>query len=590
MGITERTVKLPAGRGAEQKDFYVTINTILGSPCTVVKPTVHVVIPAAEIDPEAELQDDDAVLTDAVSLKDNVKETWGCEAEFRENGYSFYGRTAYDDYGQIAGISVYLPGAGGYAYDGFRLKFVSYRNWCDADYSIDVYNTQNHQIIVNELNVPDDKSGTRTHDQYYNQAEGMGWARFYICNLENHWEWFRDCHVRTWIESLQMICRKFNFTVEDAAPLPLAGGGVANLGFTVGDSLRRSFSRVMGEDFTLNQIVSTDQARIRGIEVKKADSDEWRRIMLSGGTDSGSVTYTLTEEQINTLGKDGYIRWTTKDSKTEGNITVRPIFDYVDVQVEVRDNPYGFLYTGGLSVEDYDSAKEPSLLWDFGTDWEMDSHMGSNDWLYTSWYSEADEEGNDYFVFLTHGDDPKVSIDLSAPDASDVAWAKIRAKNLSDATAIELYRLYRLRQGSRRRGLRPYQSGTGQGVAHIHHQHPRGKRRSRQRVQGPESVGFGVGRKSELDPARPHVEKRRRRDGEGRRDADRLYRVLPDSEGREAVPYRCGDIEHRRRRPAPPRGLSIPCGRHTEPPHGNDGSRRAGGILPGRRVLSAFRP
>ena len=72
MGITERTVKLPAGRGGEDKDFYVTINTLPNSPCTIVKPTVHVVIPAAEIDPEAELQDDDVVLSDPVSLKDNV--------------------------------------------------------------------------------------------------------------------------------------------------------------------------------------------------------------------------------------------------------------------------------------------------------------------------------------------------------------------------------------------------------------------------------------------------------------------------------------------------------------------------------------
>ena len=439
MGITERTVKLPTGRGAEDKDFYVTINTLLDSPCTIVKPTVHVVIPAAESDPEAELLDDDVVLSDLINLKNLSKETYGHETEFRNSGYSYYARTKNDETGMYAGISVYLPGSGGYAYDGFRMTYRTFRNWASADLDIFVRNARGIELCYKTLKVPDGNADAKTYDQYYNQAVDLDHAEIGICNMENHWSAFRDCHVRLWVDSIQMIYRKFNFTVEDPAPMPLAGGGTASLGFTVGNSLRRSFSRVMGEDFTLNQLSSTDQVRISGIEVKKVDSDEWRRIMLSGGTDSGSVTYTLTEGQINTLGRDGYIRWTTEDSKTEGYITVRPIFDYVDVQVEVRDNPYGSLYTGGLNVENYERAKDPTLLWDFGTDWEMNSHMGNNEHSYTSWYSETDKEGNDYFVFRAHGDDPRVSIDLSAADASDVAWAKIRAKNLCGANAIELY-------------------------------------------------------------------------------------------------------------------------------------------------------
>ncbi len=55
------------------------------------------------------------------------------------------------------------------------------------------------------------------------------------------------------------------------------------------------------------------------------------------------------------------------------------------------------------------------------------------------WKGEKDASGNEYYTFTADGSDPYISIDLSAADASDVAWAKVRARNLSGAKAIELY-------------------------------------------------------------------------------------------------------------------------------------------------------
>ena len=50
-----------------------------------------------------------------------------------------------------------------------------------------------------------------------------------------------------------------------------------------------------------------------------------------------------------------------------------------------------------------------------------------------------DAAGNEYYTFTATGADPYVSIDLSTANASDVAWAKVRARNLSGADAIELF-------------------------------------------------------------------------------------------------------------------------------------------------------
>ncbi|MBQ3708113.1 MAG: S-layer homology domain-containing protein [Clostridia bacterium] len=441
MGITERTVKLPAARSAERKDFYVTLNTLLTSPCTIVKPTVHVVIPAAEIDPEAELMADDVVLSDLINLKDRCKKTYGHETEYRSSNYGFYARTKNDQTKTNAGIDFYL--LDGYAYDGFRLTYHTYRNWASAKVGVDIYNKQNQSLSDVDLGLPDGNSDTKTYDQYFGGAEESVWASIYTWNYENHYSLVRDCHVRLWIEGVQMILRKFNFTVEDPKPLPLAGGGVANLGFTVGDNLRRTFSRYMNEDFTLNQIASTDQVRLVGIEVKKADSDSWRRITLSGGTDSSSVTYTLTKDQIDSLGKDGYIRWTTTDTKTEGNITVRPVFDYVEVEIEVRDNPYGTLYADGISAEDY-NANKPTLLWDFNAGYEMDKIMLGHAVGDLDWHHMADGYGDNrfgYYVFRAYGSakDPRISVDTPVEDAADIAWVKVRARNRCEANAIELF-------------------------------------------------------------------------------------------------------------------------------------------------------
>ena len=129
MGITERTVKLPVGYSATAKDFYVTLNTVEKFACTVAKPTVHVVIPAAEIDPEAQMQAD-VKTTDPLNLKEKYKYYCGVNNSFSNNDTSFYTRTPYDKEWDDARLTLYLRS--GYVYDGVQLTYNTCRNWASG--------------------------------------------------------------------------------------------------------------------------------------------------------------------------------------------------------------------------------------------------------------------------------------------------------------------------------------------------------------------------------------------------------------------------------------------------------------------------
>lgn len=78
------------------------------------------------------------------------------------------------------------------------------------------------------------------------------------------------------------------------------------------------------------------------------------------------------------------------------------------------------------------SAADPSILWDFGEDEEMSEYMsGAANVMY---YGEED-----YYAFMATGQDPYVTMNTPTEDVTEVQWAKIRVKNPSTATAVELF-------------------------------------------------------------------------------------------------------------------------------------------------------
>ncbi len=131
-------------------------------------------------------------------------------------------------------------------------------------------------------------------------------------------------------------------------------------------------------------------------------------------------------------------------------LTVQPVYKYRDVSLTLLP-PTGLPAGAEYHYLDKDLEEMrasgrtssvlsiPNLLWDFGSDNAMSGKMGSNAKNDVRWEGQKDADDNDFYVFTAEGVDPFVSIDLEAADASDVAWAKIRVKNLCGANAVELY-------------------------------------------------------------------------------------------------------------------------------------------------------
>ncbi len=79
---------------------------------------------------------------------------------------------------------------------------------------------------------------------------------------------------------------------------------------------------------------------------------------------------------------------------------------------------------------------EPTILWDFNSDEALNDVMsGANA---VSYFGDT-IDGVECYEFLASGNDPYVSINISADSVDDVVWAKARVKNPSYSTAIELF-------------------------------------------------------------------------------------------------------------------------------------------------------
>jgi 3-oxoacyl-[acyl-carrier protein] reductase len=78
------------------------------------------------------------------------------------------------------------------------------------------------------------------------------------------------------------------------------------------------------------------------------------------------------------------------------------------------------------------SAAEPTILWDFGADSDIENYMSGA--ANVTYYGEED-----YHTFIATGNDPYVTMNFSAGDVSEVWWAKIRVKNPGPATSVEFF-------------------------------------------------------------------------------------------------------------------------------------------------------
>ena len=445
MGITSRTIELPVGHGQAAKDFYVTLSKLTDAEFT--NETAHVIIPPAGRDDavqSAELMEDNNIrLGSKINLKKARGYKIGTYFQWKDDGYAFESETPDDEEDSWAGWQwVLTPG---YYYDGFLIKYDYYLNWCDGQVDFNTFSDEQGTRTYSFKDTDGGFHGGRSQYWYYAETKTPYAARANIKNYNNDgWAWTDD-YATLYVNSVEPIIRRFSIKVTNS----VMSDGSAPHFEGVDPNTTKNYVAVQlndkdednctiwgGENFSVSQPEGLKYAKLVAVDAVKSDGTTYR-LATNDGT-SQTLVVTLDEKTVNALGERGFFSWSrgpggpNRDSNSKmGNLTVRPVFDYIDVNVQVRENQYGELYTS--------SAVAPTILWDFDADDTMNACMGRYSNNDVSWKGEKDAAGNDYYTFTATGGDPYVSIDLSAADASDVAWAKVRARNLCGADAIELF-------------------------------------------------------------------------------------------------------------------------------------------------------
>ena len=376
MGISERTIELPVGHGPEEKDFNVTLTPLTGEEISTA--TAHVIIPPAEIVQDtAAVEESSAEGEESAELMAasgtqygdpvDLKSLWDCNYERVDwhSNYSFSAETPDDTTWKQAGIDFKVPDRYGYFYDGMRIDHRMYANFCKARTHVSLWSSSKEWYG----DWDDDYTGEGVRDQYqlnyyYGSEKSPGYMHIACTNRKNTgWAWTDD-YCRLTVYSVQPILRRFDITVEDAEALKFEGMTDEEVlkqyeEVNPNGNGNKNFSIWSGGNFTINRPSGVSQPRLVGVDaVRASDGETWRLATIDGK--SNSVKVELTQDIVNYLGKNNYIKWSSDKgegspktgSSYTGGITVRPVFEYEDVKVDVRDTPYGALLYNGKKLEE----------------------------------------------------------------------------------------------------------------------------------------------------------------------------------------------------------------------------------------------
>ena len=442
MGITSRTIEIPVYHGTEDKDFYLTITELDDEEIGTA--TTHVLIPKATAD--GELMDADAgsyrvggrPLVGPIKLQNTAA-----------NFYSGSGNTWEGEKQPVLATStnkeetscLHIPSSmlGGKAYDGMYLEYWGFLNWCDADFRLVRWTKDSGGNWITDrahVNYFDD-GGTHADNHwlscYWTDVNPPLDVTIEAANVDNEGAVGTDSYVTMHVQGVYMIKRQFDVKVEPAEVKPLIG---------VEDSyVLKNYESVMldtaiystgtywtGDSFSVSATNARSPLRLVGLEAKTTDN-KWTRIAtLDGITTTAEVT--LDVDTINAFSDRNIISWAKNGSvergtSYKGSITVRPVFDYINTTVELKHSPNGTLLM---------TAPAPSVLWDFSKE-DIQQRMGT---IWSSQVSYA-RSGNSYTTFTAGGNDPYISVETPNLNADNVKWVKLRVKNHSSATRLQLF-------------------------------------------------------------------------------------------------------------------------------------------------------
>lgn len=436
VGITSRTVEIPVYHGLEEKDFYVSITAL--SDETVELATTHVIIPAAEAESDGALMGIDNVNGHPYTGAINIKGGWfeGGSGNGFDSDTAFHLSTRAD---KEETAKLWLDTSKyGYAYDGLYLQYEAFLNWCDGEFRL--VHWINGQYYHDHVNSFDDGGMTRDHWLY--AAWGAPKARDLIsiegANVDNEGPAWTDSYISMWVNDVHLIKRQFSVYVEDPEVKPLLGVSDEDVlrdyeAVFLDGKQQRTRTLWTDEAFSVSVKNEKNPLRLAGLEAKTADGKWVRIVTLDGSSQLANVT--LNQETINALAAKNVFTWSVNGSCDhggnfyKGSITVRPVFEYIDVTVELKAHDYGTLSM---------TAPNPSLLWDFNADNAMNSKMGVN-WVNQVSWGGASSGSDSYYTFHVSGGDPYVSMETPIYNASDIRWVKVRARTSGSGNKLELF-------------------------------------------------------------------------------------------------------------------------------------------------------
>ncbi|MBQ7624947.1 MAG: Ig-like domain-containing protein [Clostridia bacterium] len=443
MGIKSRTLEIPVHHGEEQKDFYLTITALNDE--NVRTATTHVIIPEApktagdgELMALTEL--DGRPFTEPV----NIKAGWfsgGGGGGFDNDTQAYLSTRSNEE----ETTYFWLPTSGsGYAYDGMFVEYKGYVSWCDAEFRLSRWNPGGCNMNYDYF----DDGGVKD-DQwlggYWGDKKAPEKVSIEGANVDTEGPVGTDSYIAMWINSVRFIKRRFNIYVEPAEVKPLIGMTneqvLNDYEAVMLDNSTYSSRQLWSEDsFALTAKNTKSPLRLVGIEAKVRDDtkEAWYRIATIDGK-SDTAVVKMTQTLINAMAAKGCIQWDKNGSgrggdSWQGTITVRPVFDYINTTVELKNGDQNY---GALRLQ----APTPSMLWDFNSDRKMDDVMGVDSFYATrsvSW-TGAKEGNNDYYTFTASGGDPFVPVITHAENVENIRYIKVRAKNLNGADIIQLY-------------------------------------------------------------------------------------------------------------------------------------------------------
>ncbi|MBR2521189.1 MAG: S-layer homology domain-containing protein [Oscillospiraceae bacterium] len=360
MGLTQRTVELPVGHGADDLDFNLHLNSI--SDCLIDIRTAHVVIPAAE---------GEAELASNIVLDDHLDEAYSLE-------------NATGD-GWISGVGGRTMSTRGLSSETNQITYLNLVNTCYYD-GVRVVWTLNEGVLCNPRTSISFREGTTVDQKVYTGGKSYEGRTDYLFfgrgnsmdKLEivtfTYGSLFKG-HEMT-IHSVEPLLRQFRFVLNpaDVKSIPLRGVSEEEMGkytsVILGSSLTDTDVTVWGEEnFSVTRSNACPYLKLVGLEAFDAKTGKTYRVAdVSLGSDTATVV--VDRELIENLAGLGLVNWSDNSAlKAEvdayystisvwndalrgpanpgkpqlGTIQIRPVFERIPARVVLAQHDYGSL-------------------------------------------------------------------------------------------------------------------------------------------------------------------------------------------------------------------------------------------------------